>query len=67
VEKWCKEVENEMIDTMKLEIVVASDDYLATPRKDWVKKHYGQCVLNCSQIHWTQETATAIVKHELPQ
>jgi len=56
-----------MIDTMKLEIVVASDDYLATPRKDWVKKHYGQCVLNCSQIHWTQETATAIVKHELPQ
>jgi len=65
VEKWCKDVENEMIETMRNEIVKSNEDYFVTPRKDWVKIWWGQCVLNCSQIHWTNETSTAIQTNAL--
>ena len=29
-------------------------------RDDWVLGHPGQCVLNGSQVHWTQEVEAAI-------
>ena len=34
-------------------------------RVDWVKKMFGQCVLNGSQVWWTKETEEAIQKKSL--
>lgn len=34
-------------------------------RVEWVKKCFGQCVLNGSQVWWTKETEEAIQKKAL--
>ena len=35
-------------------------DYMETKRTDWMQIWPGQCVLNCSQVHWTKETEDAM-------
>jgi dynein heavy chain len=40
----------------------AIKDYLETGRNDWLLKHKGQCVLNCSQVHWTTEVEECILQ-----
>ncbi len=32
---------------------------------DWIKTHPAQCVLNCSQVHWTNEVETAMDEYEV--
>ena len=48
-------VENQMKTTIRHVLLHSVEDYVKVPRKEWVKRHPGQCVLNGSQVHWTLE------------
>ena len=49
-----------MKTTIRHVLLYSVEDYAKTPRKDWVKNHPGQCVLNGSQVHWTLEVEEAM-------
>lgn len=59
VEDWMNEVENMMFRSVRDCVKNAIQDYTEIPRTDWVLKHPGMCVLNCSQVHWTKNLETA--------
>jgi dynein heavy chain len=40
-------------------------DYSKTKRTDWIQHHPGQCVLNGSQVHWTNDIEDAMKKEGL--
>jgi len=65
VEIWCRELENEMIETLKDLIYKSVINYSEIPRKQWVRTWYTQLVLNGSQVHWTKETEEAIHQNKL--
>jgi len=65
VEIWCKELELMMVDSVRNFLVKGIESYKTMNRVDWVKKCYGQCVLNGSQVWWTKETEEAIQKKQL--
>jgi len=60
VEFWMGEVEQMMYDSIRNVLKISVEEYVKTPRKDWVLEHCGQCVLNGSQVHWTKEVEDAI-------
>ncbi|CAL8107738.1 unnamed protein product [Calicophoron daubneyi] len=60
VEKWLLELEADMTTSVHLTILNALDDYLKTPRREWVKTWCGQAVLAGSMYYWTQLTEKAI-------
>jgi dynein heavy chain len=60
VEDWMGEVERMMKLSIRNEIQRCILDYTTQSRVDWVRQHPGQCVLNGSQAHWTQEVEEAI-------
>lgn len=65
VEDWMSEVEREMKKTVKEKLSIAITQYPSTrdpnsDRNQWVLSHPGQCVLNGSQVRWTQEVEEAI-------
>jgi len=60
VEHWLTEVEQGMKETVKARMIAAVADYPKKQRKDWVRQHPGQCVLNGSQVHWTAEVEAAL-------
>lgn len=51
-----------MFDTIRDVLKFSIDEYLEIPRPEWIKKHPGQCVLNGSQVHWTEQLETAMKK-----
>lgn len=59
VEDWMGDVENTMFRSIRYCVDIAIKDYLDMPRTEWVLKHPGMCVLNCSQVHWTKNLETA--------
>jgi len=67
VEFWMGEVEQMMYDSIRNVLKVSVDDYVVSPRTEWVLKHCGQCVLNGSQVHWTTEVEEAIQAGKLPE
>ncbi|GAA51425.1 dynein heavy chain 7 axonemal [Clonorchis sinensis] len=60
VEKWLLELEDDMITSVHLTISNALEDYLQSPRREWVKTWCGQAVLAGSMYFWTLETEKAI-------
>jgi dynein heavy chain len=58
VEDWMNEVEQMMFRSIRDCVKFAIEDYLEIPRTEWVLKHPGMCVLNCSQVHWTSKLET---------
>jgi len=67
VEFWMGEVEQMMYDSIRNVLKISVEQYLTTPRTDWVLEHCGQCVLNGSQVHWTSEVEEAIKGGTLPK
>ena len=65
VEFWMGEVEDMMYESIRKVLKDSIDDYTRIPRKEWVMKHCGQCVLNGSQVHWTSEVEEAMQANEL--
>lgn len=55
VEEWLGAVEGMMKSSVRDQILLATEDYTVTPRKEWVTKWPGQVVLVVSQMFWTQE------------
>lgn len=62
VEFWMGEVEQMMFDSVSYALKKSVDDYPTRERNDWVLHHPGQCVLNGSQVHWTQEVEDVMQK-----
>ncbi|TPP57810.1 Dynein heavy chain [Fasciola gigantica] len=60
VEKWLLELEDNMTTSVHLAISNALEDYLQSPRREWVKTWCGQAVLAGSMFFWTLETEKAI-------
>jgi dynein heavy chain, axonemal len=59
VEDWMNEVENMMFKSVRDCVKIAIQEYTEIARTDWVLKHPGMCVLNCSQVHWTKNLEVA--------
>ena len=62
VEKWLIELEADMITSIRLNIFNCLEDYVKTPRREWVKKWCGQAVLAITMTYWTANCTTAINK-----
>ena len=65
VEFWMGDVEDQMFLSVKREFGKATEDYKKQNRIEWIKSHPAQCVLNCSQVHWTNEVETAMDELEV--
>ena len=59
VEDWMGELEQQMMISIRHELFKSVFDYPKMKRTEWVVTHPGQCVLNGSQVMWTQEVETA--------
>lgn len=60
VEKWLIQVEESMLESMRLVIKDATQDYAKVDRKKWVLEWPGQVVICASQIYWTLDSEMAI-------
>ncbi len=60
VEDWMMEVEHMMKASVRDAMLEAILDYTRIGRIEWMQKHAAMCVLNGSQVHWTQEVEAAI-------
>jgi dynein heavy chain, axonemal len=60
VEKWLCETETEMFASIKREVLLSIDDYIVTPRREWVQKWIGQAVICGATVAWTREVEEAI-------
>ncbi|XP_055637886.1 dynein axonemal heavy chain 3 isoform X3 [Toxorhynchites rutilus septentrionalis] len=65
VEKWLKEVEVVMLESVKEQIWQSYECYLKDPRKMWVLHWPGQVVQVVSCLKWTEEAEIAIVENKL--
>ena len=65
VEKWLLQVEDAMLTAIRFTIKDSTEDYVKTPRKQWVLEWPGQVVICSSQIYWTSEAADAIQNNSL--
>lgn len=54
VEDWMTELEEQMKLSVRTVLLYSINQYAVTKRSQWVLDHPGQCVLNGSQVHWTQ-------------
>ncbi len=62
VEKWLKEFEGVMKETIQEQLVKGTESYPRALRHDWVLNWPGQVVLAVTQIFWTKNVASALPK-----
>lgn len=60
VEKWLIQVEETMLNSMRMVIKDSVQDYPKVDRKKWVLDWPGQVVICSSQIYWTLDSELAI-------
>ena len=60
VEYWMGDVEKMMTSSVRHVLLHSIEDYTEVPRTEWVRNHPGMCVLNGSQVHWTEHVETHI-------
>lgn len=65
VEKWLIQVEETMLNSMRMVIKEATEDYPKVDRKKWVLEWPGQVVICSSQIYWTLDSEHAIENGKL--
>jgi dynein heavy chain len=53
VEDWMTELEEQMKLSVRTVLLNSITQYPQTKRQQWVLEHPGQCVLQGSQVHWT--------------
>eukprot|EP00899_Mesostigma_viride_P012150 jgi/Mesvir1/20936/Mv08007-RA.1 len=66
VEDWLKEVENRMKASVRAAIEAAVQDYVLSPRVQWVQSWPAMVVLCGSSTFWTREVEAAIHAGSLP-
>ncbi|XP_970084.2 dynein axonemal heavy chain 12 [Tribolium castaneum] len=64
VEKWLILVEDQMVKSVREQIIKSWKNYFVTPRTKWVQKWPGQVVLAVSQMHWTAHVHKALNRVE---
>ncbi|KAJ8974696.1 hypothetical protein NQ317_015225 [Molorchus minor] len=64
VEKWLIQVEEQMILSVRDQILKSYKNYFVTPRTTWVQKWPGQIVLAASQARWTYDVHKALNNEE---
>ncbi|XP_058823709.1 dynein axonemal heavy chain 3 [Topomyia yanbarensis] len=67
VEKWLKEVEVVMLESVKEQIWQSYESYFKDPRKTWVLNWPGQVVQVVSCLKWTEEAEEAIKNNKLTE
>ncbi|XP_053695545.1 dynein axonemal heavy chain 3 [Sabethes cyaneus] len=67
VERWLKEVEVVMLESVKEQIWQSYDSYFKDPRKMWVLNWPGQVVQVVSCLKWTEEAEEAIKENRLTE
>ncbi|XP_030765059.1 dynein heavy chain 12, axonemal [Sitophilus oryzae] len=60
VEKWLVQVEEQMVISVRDQILKSCRNYFLIPRTQWVQKWPGQVVLCVSQMHWTSNVHKAL-------
>jgi len=65
VERWLVEVEEAMMDTLRLETKKSNDAYATTDRLKWCCEWAGQVVLATDCIYFTAEMTTALTNNEV--
>lgn len=55
VEKWLKEVQTLMLESVLAQMKMAYDGYWLTKRLVWLRKWPGQMIHTISQLIWTKE------------
>lgn len=60
VEDWMGELEDMMKQSVRAALLHSVQTYPTPSRTEWVRANPGQCVLNGSQVHWTNEVEEAI-------
>ena len=60
---WMLELEAMMLRSIRDVVKASIDDYIVTPRPEWMQKWPGMHVLNASQLHWTKETEDDFKQH----
>ncbi|KAL1506278.1 hypothetical protein ABEB36_005670 [Hypothenemus hampei] len=64
VEKWLILVEEQMVVSVRDQILKSFKNYFLIPRTQWVQKWPGQVVLCVSQMHWTYNVHKALNNEE---
>nr|XP_023012338.1 LOW QUALITY PROTEIN: dynein heavy chain 7, axonemal-like [Leptinotarsa decemlineata] len=64
VEKWLIQVEDQMVISVRDQILKSFKSYLVTSRNQWVQKWPGQVVLCVSQMHWTHNVHLALNRED---
>lgn len=64
VEKWLKQVEDQMLISLKSETVKSCKNYLEINRTNWILNWPGMIVLSVSQIYWASEIEMRIRKQK---
>lgn len=65
VEKWLKDVQLVMVDSIQEQLRSAYDVYYASVRKNWCLKWPGQIVQTIASLTWTSDVEEAIAKQTL--
>ena len=52
VDGWLDNLQKMMETTLRKEMKKSNVDYATQDRKDWVMKHFGQCVATIAQVQW---------------
>ncbi|CAH0561300.1 unnamed protein product [Brassicogethes aeneus] len=60
VEKWLVQVEDQMVISVRDQLIRSYKNYLQLPRTKWMIKWPGQIVLAVSQMHWTLNVHKAL-------
>lgn len=67
VEKWLKDVQLVMVDSLQEQLRSAYDVYYASVRKNWCLKWPAQIVQTISSLTWTSDVEDAITKSSVQQ
>lgn len=67
VEKWLKDVQVVMVESIQEQLRSAYDVYYASVRKNWCLKWPGQIVQTIASLTWTSDVEEGITKGTLPQ
>lgn len=60
VEKWLKEVQTIMLDSVLVQMKGAYDSFWASKRIEWLLKWCGQIIQTVSRTTWTKEVTMSI-------
>lgn len=60
VEKWLKEVQTLMLESVLAQMKMSFDNYWLVKRVDWLRKWPGQMIQTISQLIWTKEVSNTI-------